>query len=50
MKSESIRQYFLHSTATDILRKSAPFSYNTRSTQESQCRSTGTYSSPQIIE
>ena len=32
-RGNCIRQNFLHSTATDILRKSAPFSYSTRFTQ-----------------
>jgi len=49
-RGNCIRQNFLHSTETDILRKSARFSYKTRSTQESHCRSTGTYSSPQLTD
>jgi hypothetical protein len=49
-RGNCIRQNFLHSTATGILRKTAPFSNNTSSTQESHCRSTGTYSSPQLTD
>jgi len=49
-RGNCIRQNFLHSTETDFLRKSAPFSYKTRSTQESHYRSTGTYSSPQLTD
>ena len=45
-----IRHNFLHSIETDILRKSVPFSCKTRSSQESHCRSTDTYSSPHLTD